>query len=407
MDEVELTFNPDSFIQGINKITAAMNGFENKTKEKGEKVNKTTEGMSSFMVAKGTIIANMMMGAFNKAFNFIKTGLPEIGQSMSIASGIIQRNLLGPLRKEMAPMLQSMLNWVRDHRAMFVRWGGTLVNIFRAVVVVIKGFINMGKALIAPIAEKMKSLFGGVAGGISDVFNIVLFKITAVVMFLQVEFTPLITKIGALIAWTIGLASEFFQGFSDGISGITGPLMDLLNQLQSLLDLLTLSDGQTNILYVTFKALGDFIGTVLYTAISALAQVIDSLVFAIERIVDGVKWAKAALTGTSEEADAIARRIVERDKAFTERAKQRGSDIIDKWIGYDDKRQSTFSPSSAISSKQQIYATSKVNIERMEIKVAQGEDPKKAGESFIEGMNKKNSQNFRNILLNEAGAQGY
>lgn len=406
MDDVELTFNPDSFIQGINKITTAMNGFENKTKEKGEKVNKTTEGMSSFMVAKGMIIANMMMGIFNKVFNFIKTGLPEIGRSMSIASGIIQRNLLWPLRKEMAPMLQHMLNWVRDHRAMFVRWGGTLVNIFRAVVVVMKGFINMWKALISPIAEKMKSLFGNVAGGISDVFNIVLFKITAVVMFLQVAFTPLITKIGDLIAWTIGLVASFFQGFSDGISGISGPFMDLLNQFQSLLDLLTLSDGQSDSLYQSFKVLGDFVGTVLYSAISGLAQIIDGLVNSVKNVVDGISWAKAKLTGTASEADAIAEKMDKRNKEYAERTSKRLEDNKKKWGGFVDRTQATFSPSSSTSSKQ-INATSKVNIEKMEIKVAQGEDPKKAGESFIEGMNKKNSQNFKNILLNEAGAQGY
>lgn len=406
MDDVELTFNPTSFINGINKITDAMNAFENKTKEKGEKVNKTTEGMSSFMVAKGMIIANMMMGIFNKVFNFIKTGLPEIGRAMSIASGIIQRNLLWPLRKEMAPMLQKMLDWVRDHRAMFVRWGGTLVNIFRAIVSNIKGLINLVSALVSPIAEKLKSLFGNVAGGISDVFNIVLFKVTAVIMFLQVAFTPIFTKIGDLTAWTIGLVSEFFQGFSDGISGITGPFMDLLNQFQSLLDLLTLSDGQSDSLYQSFKVLGDFVGTVLYSAVSGLAQIIDGLVNSVKNVVDGISWAKAKLTGTASEAEAIADKMDKRNKEYAERTSKRLEDNKKKWGGFVDRTQATFSPSSSTSSKQ-INATSKVNIEKMEIKVAQGEDPKKAGESFIEGMNKKNSQNFKNILLNEAGAQGY
>ena len=406
MDDVSLTFDPSSFINGLKKITEAMNGFESKTKEKGEQVNKTSEGMSSFMVAKGMIMGQALMGAFNKAFNFIKNGLPEVGRSMGIASDIIQRNLLWPLRKELAPILQKMLDWVRDHRAMFVRWGGVLVNIFRAVVQVMKGFISMWNALISPIADKMKSLFKNTGGGISDIFNIVLFKITAVIMFLQMAFMPLIKKMGDTIAWAIELVASFFRGFSNGIAGIAGPFSDLITQFNELLSVLTMSNSQSNMLFDVFNAIGDFVGTTLYTVISGLAQIIDGWANSIKNVTDGISWAKAKLTGTAGEAEAIANQMEKRNKEFDERTNQRIDGLKKKWGTFVDRTQATFSPNSNTSSKQ-INATSKVNIEKMEIKVGPGEDPKKAGESFIEGMNKKNSQNFKNILLNEAGSLGY
>ena len=404
-EDVELTFNPQSFIEGVKKMTAAMNTFENRTTDTGKKVDKNTNQMSSFMIAKGTIMAHAIMGVFQKVFNFIKTGLPELGKTFSIASDIIQRNLLWPLRKELAPMLQKVLDWTRDHRAMFVRWGGALVNVFRAVAAVVQGFFKIFSAIITPIANKLKSMFGGVAGGIGDVFNIVLFKITAVIMFLQVAFMPIFQKIGDTIAWCVGLIGEFFSGFTNGLSGIAAPFADLVDQLKNLLDLFTLTDGQTNVLYSSVKVLGDFIGTSLYTVIVALAQGIDAMINKIKDVVDGVSWAKAKLTGTAEEADAIQARMDRRNKEYSERSAKRAEGLKNKWSDFGGRTVAEFYPTSKTSAKQ-INASSKVNVEKVEIKVDKETDPIKAGEGFIEGMNKKTSQNFKNIILNEQAAQG-
>lgn len=404
-EDVQLTFDPSSFINGIKKITEAMNGFEKNTKSKGEQVNKSTGGMSSFMVAKGMIMANLLMGAFNKVFNFIKSGLPEIGRAWSIASGIIQRNLLWPLRKELAPMLQKMLDWVRDHRAMFVRWGGTLVNIFRVITAVVKGFIAMFKAMFEPIAKKLQEVFGGVAGGISDVFNILLFRLTAIIMYLQVAFMPLMQKVGDTIAWWIGALQNFFDGFMNGVSGIAGPFEDLLNQFYELLEVLGLSNEQTSALYSVFKVLGDFLGTVLYTAVSALAELIDGLVTGIRTISAGVSWAKAKLSGDQSAAQQAKKDMDQIDKDFANRSKKRAEGVAGKWGEFGSRTVAEFSPTSKTSSKQ-INATSKITIEKMEIKVGPGEDTKKAGSDFVEGMNKKSSQNFKKILMDEQVALG-
>jgi len=405
-EDVEFTFSPDSFIKGVQKMNDAMNTFEVKTKDKGEKVNKTTGGMSSFLVAKGMMMANVFMGAFGKAFDFIKNGLPEVGRAMSIASGIIQRNLLWPLRKELAPMLQKMLDWVRDHRAMFVRWGGALVNIFRAITQIVKGAIAMWTTLLKPIADKLKSLFSGTASSISDVFNIVLFKITAVIMFLQVAFMPLLQKVGDFIAWNIEMLSSFFSGFADGISGISGPFSDLLNQFNELLDLLGMSTEQTSVLSNAFGILGDFIGSVLYTAVSAIAQLIDSLVSKIKSIGSGISWLKSKISGDKEAAKKEAEEMMKMYAGEEERAKKRNEEMGNKWSGFGERTVARFSPSSATSSKQ-VNANQKVNIEKMEIKIAQGEDPKKAGAEFIEGMNKKMSQQFKGLIMNEMSSQGF
>lgn len=466
MDDVELTFNPASFLGGIKKITDGVNTFSAKattkfgdvgkivssltnrmpnfgkiklptfkesvnsvkedfsslgkffrnmfksskpsedTEKESKKVKESVNGMSTFMVAKGMIIAQVLMGSFRKAFDFIKNGIPEVGRAMSIAGGIIQRNLFWPLRKELAPMLQKMLDWVRDHREMFVRWGGALVNMFRAITAVVKGFIAMFKALITPVAEKIKTLFGNTANGISEIFNIVLFKISSVVMFLQVAFMPLINSIGETLARMVEFVSSFFSGFADGVAGIAGPFSDLITQLVALDKALSLSDGSAGLLLSTLKVLGDFVGSTLYTIIASAASMVDGMTNSIQKFSNSIRSMKAMASGDYNQVKRIADEQKLLDIQLATRNKQREIDLKNKWGGFVDRTKANFSPNSNTSSKQ-INATSKVNIEKMEIKVAPGEDPKKAGESFIEGMNKKNSQNFKNILLNEAGSMGY
>jgi hypothetical protein len=405
-EDVQLTFDPSSFINGIKKITEAMNGFEKNTRSKGEQVNKTTGGMSSFMVAKGMIMANLLMGAFSKVFNFIKQGLPEIGKTFSIASGVIQRNLLWPLRKELAPILQSILNWTRDHRAMFVRWGGTLVNIFRAVSAIAKGFYSMFRAMFEPIAKKLKEVFGGVAGGISDVFNVLLFRVTVVIMYLQAALMPLMKSIGDSIAWWVDGIRNFFDGFMNGVSGISGPFEDILNQFYELLNVLGLSSEQTSALYSVFKVLGDFMGTVLYTAIAGIAELLDGIVSGIKALSAGISWAKAKLTSDQSAAHQAKKEMDQIDKDFTERSKRRAENVNRKWGEFGGRTVAEFSPSSKTSSKQ-VNASSTVRIEKMEIRIDPSMDTKKTAETFVEGMNKRNSQNMKKILMDEATTMGY
>lgn len=404
-EDVEFTFNPDSFIKGVKKMTDAMNNFEGNTKTKGKQIEGTHNSISAGMIAKGQILANMFMKLAGSVVGFVKSGVPEIGRTFDIAGDIFKRNLFWPLRKELAPMLQKILDWTRDHRAMFVQWGGALVNVFRAVIQIFKGFYKMFETMIKPIADKLKSIFGGVAGGISDVFNIVLFKITAVIMFLQAAFMPLFQRIGDLIAWVIGLVSEFFKGFSDGISGIAGPFGDVINMFNMLLDSLSLGTEQTEFLYKAFKVLGDFIGTVLYGAVSLIAGIIDALAVSVANFVDGILWAKAKISGTEAEVEAINARIEKRNKDSQDRQLKRWEGMKQKTGDFIDRTGATFSPTAKTSSKQ-INANSKVVVEKIEIKVDPSMDTKKAGSDFVEGMNKKNSQNMKKLIMDDQLAQG-
>lgn len=404
-DDVELTFDPQSFLQGLKKITDAMNNFESKTKDTGKKVDNSSSQMSSFMVAKGMIMAQALMGVFQKVFNFIKGGLPEIGKAFSISSDIIQRNLLYPLRKELAPILQKMLDWVRDHRAMFVQWGGVLVNVFRALTAIVKGFVAMFRALIEPIAAKLKEVFKGVGGDISDLFNVILFKITAVVMYLQVAFMPLISAIGDALAVMIGWVDNFFTGFSAGVEGIAEPFADIIAMFKELASVLRLSDDAVSSIGAEFQILGDFLGSTLYSILVAIAETIDGLTLSIKNIGLGMRELKAGVKGDFAEVARLRDQEKQNAEAYLKRSAERGKKIADKWGGFVDRTQANFSPNNNTSSKN-VTANSKVVIENLEIKVDPSTDTKKTGEAFIEGMNKKNSDNIKKLLMNEAGAQG-
>lgn len=386
-EDVSLTFDPNSFLQGLKKITDAMNGFEKTTKTKGEQVNKSTGNMSSFMVAKGMLMANMIMAAFHKAFNFIKTGLPELSRVSSIAGGIFQRNFLWPLRKEIAPYLQKILDWTRDHRAMFVRWGGILVNVFRSVMAVGKGAIGLLKAMFEPIGKMLKRVFGGVAKDITEVFNILLFKMTAIFLFISVVFKPLFETFGKIIARMVQLMASFWEGFKNGISGIAEPLTDVINMLVQLADALGLTSDEAGLMTSAFKILGDFLGTTLYSVIMLIAEGLDFIVNTIRGATAAIKMMYAEWNGDAVEAKRINDEFEKQQEAFEKRSAERWEKAKAKWGGFVDRTKAEFSANPETSSKQ-INNSTNVKVDNMNIVIDKNTNPEKAGKEFMEGVKK-------------------
>jgi hypothetical protein len=314
MDDVQFTFDYLPFMTGIDKISAGMNKFLNIVKtvsstagkgvaassgfaaklgqafspDNAKKMKEMSgggkEGIGTWAIAKGNLIAMAISGAFKKAFASIKAHIPELAQTMSIASDIFMRNLLWPLRQELAPYLQKLLNWVRDSRGMFVRWGGVLVNIFRGMKELVGGMIKGMEAGAKRFAQVWEKQFGPIKKSFTEVLNMIIFKLVGFIMFVQEALRPLNDSIGALLGFIAVGVKGLFDGFMDGIEPIMEPLGEIIDMLLEFLDTLTGGEGNAKAFYDIMAGIGDLIGTTLVVAFDVLAIAVKGLITLLKTV---------------------------------------------------------------------------------------------------------------------------
>ena len=138
-EDVDFTFDTTHFRNGIKSIAKGISD-----------VTRNTMRMAK-SVSKGVINAAAKIGLLKLAFRGIQAAIremPEISKAFGIAKNIILKNFLYPVRKAIFPVLQKFLDWVRDNRAMFVKWGQILVTIFHVVSAAIGRVIEIGKGLL-------------------------------------------------------------------------------------------------------------------------------------------------------------------------------------------------------------------------------------------------------------------
>lgn len=324
MSDVALTFDPTSFTKGFAVINGGLNNlgksFDNFSKETTRKTKKVSLTLAS--VAK----IGAAIGAGILAVRSLANQIPEIGRTFSIAGDIMMKNFLWPLRKWLVPMLQKLLDWVRDNRAMFVRWGNILVNFLKIIKSLIIGVIDFIKQLYSSFVGNLQSVFGKTTQSISEMANLILFKIALVIEFIKVLFNPLAKFLGKVFATAVVSVKAFFSNMAKGIGDlgpemkyIVGLFKDLFGWIDSLV-------SKSNILVKVFKTLGMIIGTILGTSIRTVVTAVDALITAfkkIPKIISFVQgWRKGGKEGQAEMKSAVAS-MNKLDIAFEKRAKKR------------------------------------------------------------------------------------
>jgi phage-related protein len=322
------TFNPQPFIEGIEKINKSTAGME---KKMGNMVQSISKGVMS-AVAKIGLIA----GAFKGIQGIVKQ-IPEIGQAFEIAKNEIMKNLLWPLRQAVMPLLQKMLDWVRDNRGMFVKWGMTLVNIFNTVIKVGSEFFGLLSKIWNTISGLMGNIFGVTVKNMDQAVNILSFKLTAAIMLISTLIDSFVGAMKGIEApvkniisnimdiaksilkvitgtddWSVGLnkiASAFgtllksateivskftegvasvFKGFAEGfnknggLDAVFKPLKNILADIQSIMK--TIFGSDTDIMK-GLKVLGEFIGGVFVNGLIAAAAVLNTISYLAGNIV--------------------------------------------------------------------------------------------------------------------------
>lgn len=291
--DVAFTFDETPFMRGLKKLTGGMKGFEDQAKVMAKGV---TAGIM------GAVRRVAALGAAFLGVRAVIRAMPEVGQAFGIAKDIVMRNLLFPLRREVMPLLQKMLDWVRDHRAMFARWGQMIAGVFRTAVLIVKTFLGLvgqiGKALFGNMDRFERSL------------NIFLFKVSLTAQYIADLLAPLIATLGKVAEFVKVLSGEFLKGLGSGLSGAIPAIKTIIKQIDRLVDAIVKLDEKTGIISKTFEALGRVLGETVMVALFAIQLTLEALIAGIERLPVAVMKLRAFVSGDKAlkaEADAMAK----------------------------------------------------------------------------------------------------
>lgn len=306
--DVSFTFDTRQFENGINTIDKGMKGL------------KVGAIKMASAVAVGMTAATAVIGVFKialkgarKVLADMARGMPELGKAFKIAKDIFMKNFLYPIRKAIMPMLQKMLDWVRDHRSMFVKWGNIVVGIFKTILQIGRKVVAMIRRIWESAARILSHVFGTEIRRINDLMNIMAFKISATIIFLSALLKPLFEKIGA-IAETIAkfgiqAVKDFFEGFIAGAPGAGEAIDRVLASLKNLFDTLIDINEETGIFTKFFKTIGSLVGFTFVQALLNVEFVIQSIVFLLKKMTAGAQLAFEALRfGKKRDPIAIALR---------------------------------------------------------------------------------------------------
>jgi hypothetical protein len=320
---IDFTFDPAPFLAGMRKASDGMSGLLGKAAD----VEKRIAGGINRAVTGVAAKVGLLFAAF-KSVGAALREMPEVGMAFGIAKDVFLKNLLWPLRQQVMPMLQAMLDWTRDNRAQFVKWGTVLANVFGAVTVTAKVLWGVFKELTAAVGDSFQRAFHTSFKTFDEFLNVLSFKVSAVIIYMGMLakelvgdlkpafdwildmgatvvgfFVDLVTswaqaneqgkslgtvfeKIGAAVSVIAGALAAAAKGFTEGllpaVSGIMTPLDGMAATFNRLLGVLGLDD--TKGIRGAFKGLGTFLGTTFHAALVVIGAAFDGMVTALENI---------------------------------------------------------------------------------------------------------------------------
>jgi len=446
-------FDVNPFLAGIQKISAGMDRVEGNAKKFGSTItNSVNKSVNGLILKVGGLIA-----AFKGAGAVLKE-MPEVGQAFGLAKDIFLKNLLWPLRQQVMPLLQKMMDWVRDNRAQFVKWGVAISNVFRTVVVVAKTLWDVMKQLVDVVANAFQRAFKTNFKSFDEFVNVLSFKISAVIIFLGMlakevvkDFKPAfdwIIDMGASIIdfflklgeawgtankngdslWTLmdklkttmsilaNAVKAAWEGFKEGFlsSSITQamtPLNNMADTLNRLLGILGLKD--TEGLRGAFSGLGFVLGTVLQGALVTVSTIFDGLVTTLGTLVSLLEIIQKLATGDVAGAWKKFGEIGDEWKKFGARTATNASSVIpgakkhnDVIITKDGQVHETAPDDTLIAAKtltggKRETASINMPIGPFYVTVTEG-DAEQAGRNFGSGL----AYSFRNNVSSARLAEG-
>ena len=324
-DEVEFPFDIKGFQKAINQMSKSVSSIETKLNKFGNTMQKS--------VSKGIMFATAKIGLLVKGFKSMMKNMPEIGQSFKMASDIMNKEFFFPIRQQIMPYLQKMLDWVRDHRALFAKWGQAVADTLKTVIDVGKTLWNTLKDVVEILTNSLQKGLGTSFKSLDEFISVLQVKMSFVTlligdvikeMFNKISptfefimekgseildfFTSLVsswlslndngdslaTVLGKVydvfdrIVHIIGNAlSGFFEGLVEPLKNLMTPLDYVVESFARLLDIFGEDDGSG--LRNVFKWLGNFTGGTLMVVFEELAWAIDTIVVGIQTLAQSGK----------------------------------------------------------------------------------------------------------------------
>jgi hypothetical protein len=359
MDDIALSFDPSGFLSGLNAVTDKLGTLNNNFQQMGQKGQKQTQAVG--LSAKNLLGVFGKLGMLAGAVKGLLSGIPELGQTFKIAGDIFQKNFLWPLRKELMPILQSFLNWVRDNRAMFVKWGTVLANVFRSIFSILKMVMKIAKDLFRTLADSLERIFGKTTQTVTDMMNVILFKITAIAMFILMTLKPIFEFLIDQFTKIIERVKNFAEGFWESFGSVIPILKEFANlwdRIMKIFNKLTPAQSKVN---SSFKRLGSILGTTVLVVLLAIVSALDLVITGVEKAVNRLSYFNAWRKGDKREMKLLntENEKINRDakKRFLERGEMIKNSAIrtkDILMGTNTKEQVTTNNNSSTNIKGQV-----------------------------------------------------
>lgn len=318
-EDISFDFDAKSLLNPIKMVTKGwkkmVSVIASTPKTAGPAMGKISKQAGGMGKGVGKVAGGMKMG-FGKllgvlallslAFFALKSAilsLPEVGRTFAIAGNIFKRNLLAPLRKELLPLLNKLLAWVRDNRKAFVAWGEHIATVFRIAFQLGKMFFKAIGTIFKAIGESISAFFGSTTQSLMDTLRVILTKITFVILFVMILLEPVFELIGKIIGFLIvgvaNLVGWFIKGFLD-IAEALDLSTDFKNMIKAFDEFIDAAAPLLDVLKFVGYVIGVIIGVaikIIIKMITIWAKILTALYKFIIKLVKAIiKWAKESKT---------------------------------------------------------------------------------------------------------------
>ena len=356
-DSIQFSMSTEQFEASITRIVKGLTSIE---KNSVQSTTKMASGMSNAM-AYGMMKATAAISLAKSAVANIGQNIPEIGRTFEIAKGIITRNLLQPLRMELLPLLQKVLSWVRDHRILFVQMGSVIVSVFRTIKTIVTSFWELVTNLWSRLSGNLEAIFGKTTKSITDIINILLFKFSAMMIFIQALLEPVFTWFADQISIIFALFTDMASGIISTVGDLSTNLDDIIQIFKDLADVIGLSNDGADALGKTFKILGQILGMTVKPLLAGVAELLNGVVSTIDAVVTTAKWAYAKLKGDDVGAKNVMDEADKRFRKRQERSRIRWDDVKDNTVEGAKKIYTTATDNSVSNTGNVVRAINNTN----------------------------------------------
>jgi len=216
-------------------------------------------------------------------------------------------------------MLQKLLDWVRDNRARFVKWGEVLANVFKTVVSGIKRVLEFAKSLSTTLMGFISRIFGDSISSFEELFNLLTFKFATMIEFIRILFTPLkrfiqpiIDLVGDTLVGAFQIVMSLIEGFITGFGKMEPVIEDVVGLIQDIVKFLTTANEKGDSIKNIFGTIGEIIGITVRAAIETVVSLfkgflrgVENIATPLQGIADRIKEFVTNLTTVTEKGNSI------------------------------------------------------------------------------------------------------